>query len=92
LYRFDSNNYYLIGSKEEIGYEKVVKNKTTDIEVRNYFITTNFSNQNYSFKESEVFKDKTLFNKKNTILSNYWEISGMVATEEEEKIILSIDD
>ena len=92
LYRFDSNNYYLIGSKEEIGYEKVVKNKTTDIEVRNYFVTTNFSNNNYSFKESDIFKDKTLFNKKNTILSNYWEISGMVATEEEEKIILSIDD
>ena len=92
LYRFDSNNYYLIGSKEEIGYEKVVKNKTTDIEVRNYFVTTNFSNNNYSFKESDIFKDKTLFNKKNTILNNYWEISGMVATEEEEKIILSIDD
>ncbi len=92
LYRFESNNYYLIGSKEEIGYEKVVKNKTTDIEVRNYFVTTNFSNNNYSFKESDIFKDKTLFNKKNTILNNYWEISGMVATEEEEKIILSIDD
>lgn len=92
MYRFESNNYYLIATKEEIGYEKIFKNKTTDIEVRNYFITTNFSNQNYSFKESEVFKDKTLFNKKNTILNNYWEISGMVATEEEQNIILSIDD
>ena len=64
MYRFDFNNYYFIGSKEELGYDNFFKNKTTNIEVRNYFITTNFSNQNYSFKESEVFQDKTLFNKK----------------------------
>lgn len=92
MYRFDSNYYYLISSKEEIGYEKIFKKKTTDIEVRNYFVTTNFSNQNYSFKESEVFKDKTLFNKKNTILSNYWELSGLVATEEEEEIIKEVQE
>jgi len=92
IYRFDSNNYYLVSSREEIGYERTYKNKSTDIEVRNYFVTTNFSNQNFSFKESEVFKDKTLFNKKNTVLNNYWEISGMASTEVEDKIILSIDD
>ncbi|MFN3968995.1 hypothetical protein [Flavobacterium sp.] len=87
IYRFDNDNYYLFSSKEEIGFERVDKNKTTDIEVRNYFVTTNFSNQNYSYKDSEVFKDKTLYNKKNTILSDYWNVSGLTATEEEQVII-----
>lgn len=87
IYRFDNDNYYLFSSKEEIGFERVDKNKTTDIEVRNYFVTTNFSNQNYTYKESEVFKDKTLYNKKNTILSDYWNVSGLTATEEEQVII-----
>ncbi|RKS02663.1 hypothetical protein [Flavobacterium sp. 102] len=92
IYRLDGENYYLISSKEEIGFERIDKNKTTDIEVRNYFVTTNFSNQNYSFKESEVFKDKTLYNKKNTILSTYWDISGLTSTEEEQAIINQLQD
>ena len=92
IYRLDGENYYLIGSKEEIGFERIDKNKTTDIEVRNYFITTNFSNQNYTYKESEVFKDKTLYNKKNTILTDYWNISGLTATKEEQTIIEQLVD
>jgi hypothetical protein len=81
----------LVSSREEIGFERIFKNKSTDIEVKNSFITTNFSNQNYVYKDSEVFKGKSLINKTNVILNNYWEISGLIATEEEEKIILSID-
>lgn len=91
IYRFDGNNYYLLSSKEEIGFERIDKNKKTEIEVKNYLMTTNFSTQNYSFKESEVFKDKTLFNKKNEILSDYWNISGLTATEEEKEIIEKIE-
>ena len=92
IYRLDSENYYLVSSKEEIGFERVdKKNKTTDIEVRNYFVTTNFSNQNYTYKESEVFKDKTLFNKKDVILTDYWNVSGITATEEEQEIINKIE-
>lgn len=92
IYRFDSTNYYLLSSKEEIGFEKIERNNSKSIEVRNYFVTTNFSNQNYSYKESEVYKDKTLFNKKNVILSNYWNHSGLTATDEELKIINQIED
>ena len=91
IYRFDDDIYYLVSSKEEIGFERVDKNAMTDIEVRNYFITTNFSNQNYAYKESEVFKDKTLYNKKNVILTNYWDVSGITPTDEEQEIILKIE-
>ena len=91
IYRFDDDIYYLVSSKEEIGFERVDKNAMTDIEVRNYFITTNFSNQNYTYKESEVFKDKTLYNKKNVILTNYWDVSGITPTDEEQEIILKIE-
>lgn len=92
IYRTDTQNYYLASSKEEIGFERVDKhNKTTDIEVRNYFVTTNFSNQNYIYKESEVFKDKTLYNKKNVILTDYWNVSGLAATAEEKEIIDKIE-
>lgn len=91
IYRQDNANYYLVSSKEEIGFEKIEKNATKNIEVKNYFITTNFSNQNYTFKEDEVFKDKTLYNKKNVILSDYWNVSGLTATKEEQEIINAIE-
>lgn len=91
MYKKDSENYYLVSSKEEIGFEKIEKNNTRRIEVRNYFITTNFSKQNFSFKEDEVFKDKTLYNKKNVVLSDYWNVSGLTATKEEQEIINSIE-
>ncbi|MGL2963520.1 hypothetical protein ACSVH2_06835 [Flavobacterium sp. RSB2_4_14] len=87
IYRIDDVNYYLVSSQEEIGFERIDRDKKTDIEVRNYFVTTFFSTQNFEYKESEVFKDKTLYNKKNVILTNYWDISGLTSTEEEEKII-----
>ncbi len=92
MYRTEGSYYYLVSSKEEIGFDKVEKNKSKSIEVRNYFVTTNFSNQNYIYKDSEVFKDKTLFNKSNVILSNYWNTSGLSTTEEEKNIIESIED
>ncbi len=91
IYRQDNSNYYLISSKEEIGFERIEKNNKTDIEVKNYFVTTNFSNHNFTYKSSDVFKEKTLYNKKNTILTNYWDVSGTTATEEELEIILKIE-
>ena len=57
IYKIQNNNYYLLCSKEEIGFEKVEKGNVKDIQVRNYFLTTNFSNQNYTYKDSEVYKD-----------------------------------
>ena len=92
IYRFDNTNYYLVSSREEIGFNKIEKASTQKIEVRNYLVTNNFSTQNYSFKASDVFKDKTLFNKKNTILNSYWNDSGLTATREEQEIINEIDD
>lgn len=91
IYRQDNSNYYLVSSREEIGFERIEKNKKTDIEVKNYFVTTNFSDHQYTYKDSEVFKDKTLYNKKNSILTNYWEVSGLTATDEEQEIILKIE-
>ena len=92
IYRNDGSSYYLMSSKEEIGFEKINKKGTSTIEVRNYFVTTNFSDQKFSFNESDVFKDKTLFNKKNVILSDYWNVSGLTATDEEQAIINAIED
>lgn len=90
IYRIDGSHYYLLTSKEEIGFERIEKKKVTDIEVRNYFVTTNFSTKNFSFEESDVFKDKNLFNKKNTIFTEYWNDSGLVPTDEEKNIIEAI--
>lgn len=92
IYRLDNSNYYLVGSKEEIGYERIdKKNKKTDIEVKNYFIITGFSTHKFTYANSDVFKEKTLYNRKNSILTNYWDISGLTATEEEEAIIASLE-
>ena len=92
IYKHDDSNYYLVSSKEEIGFEKINKKGTNSIEVRNYFVTTNLSTQKYSFSPNDVFKEKTLFNKKNVILSDYWNVSGLTATDEEQGIINSIED
>ena len=91
IYRIDGFEYYLIGSKEEIGFEKIDKKKTTNIEVKNCFVITNFSNKRFTYKDSDVFKDKTLYNKKNSILTNYWEVSGLTSTDEEQQIITRIE-
>lgn len=92
IYKIQNGHYYLLGSKEEIGFEKVCKERNKDIQVRNYFLTTNFSTQNYAYKDSEVYKDKTLYNKKDTILSDYWNESGLTATDEEQQVISSLEE
>ena len=91
-YTMDKTNYYLVNSKEEIGFEKIKKDQTYNVEIRSYFVTVNFGKQKFSFKPEVVFKDKSLFNKKNVILSNYWETSGLSATSEEELIIEYVKD
>ncbi|WPO77393.1 hypothetical protein [Flavobacterium sp. KACC 22761] len=90
-YRIDGEDYYLLNSNEEIAYNLVLKEQIKKIEVRNSFITTHFNRQNFTYKESDVFKEKTLFNKKNKIMTNYWDISGFTATEEEKAIIAGLD-
>lgn len=91
MFRIDAFGYYLVGSKEEIGFSKIDKKKTTDIEVKNCFIITGISDNGFTYKDSEVFKDKTLYNKKNSILTNYWEVSGLTMTEQEQKIISDLE-
>ena len=92
IYKLQNNNYFLLGSKEEIGYDKFDKDSKKEIEVRNYFLTKNFSTEFYKFKDEEVFKDKTLHNKKNVILTDYWNESGLTATDEEQQIVNTIEE
>ena len=91
IYRIDGFGYYLVGSKEEIGFSKIDKKKTTDIEVKNCFVITSISNKGFTYNDSDVFKDKTLYNKKNSILTNYWDVSGLTSTDEEHKIITELE-
>lgn len=90
-YRLEGENYYLLSSNEEIAYNLVLKDEVKKIHVRNSFITTSFNRQNFTYKESDVFKEKSLFNKKNKILTKYWDISGFTATEEEKAIVSSLE-
>jgi len=90
-YRVDGQDYYLLSSNEEIAYDLILKEEVKKIQVRNSFTTTGFNRQNFTYKESDVFKEKSLFNKKNKILTNYWDISGFTATDEEKAIIASLD-
>ncbi|PXY43739.1 hypothetical protein [Flavobacterium hydrophilum] len=90
-YRIDGLDYYLLTANEEIGYDLVLKEEIKNIQVRNSFITTNFNRQNFTYKESDVFKEKSLFNKKNKVLTKYWDISGFTATEEEKGLIDALE-
>nr|WP_315151556.1 hypothetical protein [uncultured Flavobacterium sp.] len=89
-YRADLGNYYLVSSNEEINYSVNVGNEIKNIEVLNNMITTNFSVQNFTYSDSQVFKDKTLFNAKNSILTDYWNFSGLTPTAKELEIINKI--
>jgi hypothetical protein len=86
-YRIDGEDYYLLSSNEEIAYDLILKDKVKNIQVRNNFITTHFDRQNFTYSDSDVFKEKTLFNKKNKVMTKYWDISGFTATDEEKKLI-----
>ena len=90
IYKFDGSNYYLISYREEIGFERVSKKNATYIEVKNSFVVTNFSNKFFTRKDTDVFKDQTMFNKSNVIYNNYWDISGLTPTDEEQEIINKI--
>ncbi|WP_264554534.1 carboxypeptidase-like regulatory domain-containing protein [Flavobacterium sp. N1946] len=91
-YKYDGKNYYLASSKEEIGFKTTNKKKEEErIEVKNYLVTTNFGTKPVPYDKSDVYKEKSLFNKRNTILTNYWEFdSGLTPTEEEKQIIESL--
>ncbi|KQB37483.1 hypothetical protein [Flavobacterium aquidurense] len=86
-YRIDGEDYYLLSSNEEIAYDLILKDQVKNIQVRNHFITTHFNKQNFTYSENDVFKEKTLFNKKNKVMTKYWDISGFTATDEEKKLI-----
>ena len=90
-YRLDGSDYYVLSSNEEIAYDLTLKDRIKNIQVRNSFVTTTFNKQNFTYRESDVFKEKTLFNKRNKILTNYWDISGFTATDEEKAIISALD-
>jgi hypothetical protein len=86
-FKIDVGTYYLLSSNQEINYSVNIGNDIRNIEVKNNLVTTNFNNQNYTYKESQVFKDKTLFNVKNSILTDYWNVSGLTPTTKELEII-----
>lgn len=90
-YRFDGQDYYMLNSNEEIAYDLILKEQVKKVQVRNSFVTTSFNKQNFTYSESDVFKEKSLFNKKNKILTNYWDISGFTATDEEKAIVSSLE-
>lgn len=89
-YRADLGNYYLVSSNEEINYSVNVGNEIKNIEILNNLITTSFNIQNFTYKDSQVFKDKSLFNAKNSILTEYWNFSGLTPTAKELEIINKI--
>jgi hypothetical protein len=91
-YRLDNSNYYLVSSKEEIGFERIEKDKKSEIEIKNFLVTMNFSNNNFTYNERDVFKYKTLYNRKNVILNPYWNISGLSTTDEEQEIVTKLAD
>lgn len=92
IYKLYNGNYYLLGSKEEIGFEKIEKGIKKEIEVRNYFLTKNFSTSFYKYNDEDVFKDKTLHNLKNVILTDFWNESGLTATEDEQQIVNTVEE
>lgn len=82
------NMYFLANSKEVIGFEKRIKKKDVRIEVKNHMVVTNFDKKLFEYSDKNIFKDKSLINKKTSFFTNYWDVSsGFVSTAEERGII-----
>ena len=68
----------------------VYENSKTEnkIEIANYLMTTRHSRKLVPYDKEDVFKEKSLINKKNSIITEYWEVnSGLLLTTEEKKIV-----
>lgn len=88
-YRLETRDYYLANSKEIIGFTTEKNKKETRFEIANYIITTEFRTKTFNYKDTEIFKGKTLLNKKDSILTEYWEIDSGVLLTEPEKLIIN---
>jgi len=90
-YRFKNNQYYLANSKEKIGFESNNNKKKVRFEIKSYFVITEFRSKNFKYKDNEVFKDKSLINAKNSVITEFWELdSGIILTKAENDIIDSL--
>ncbi|CAM4280921.1 hypothetical protein FLTE109939_03070 [Flavobacterium terrigena] len=89
LYILDGEDYFLASTKEEIGVMvKDKKNEENKIEIANYLMTTRHSRKFVPYDKEDVFKEKSLINKKNSIITDYWEAnSGLLLTSDEKKIV-----
>ena len=87
-FRLEGNYYYLANSKEVIGFEKYYKKKSRRIEIKNHMVITDFNKETFEYGDKNVFKDKSLINKRTSFFTNYWDIeSGFVSTADEKAII-----
>ena len=90
-FRLDGDVYYLANSKEVIGFEKRYKKKDRRIEVKNHMVITDFDKQPFEYNDKNIFKGKSLINKKTSFFTNYWDVeSGFVSTAEEKAVIESL--
>lgn len=88
-YRLETRDYYLANSKETIGFTTEKNKKEIRFEIANYIITTEFRTKTFNYKDTEIFKGKTLLNKKDSILTEYWEVDSGVLLTEPEKLIIN---
>lgn len=87
-FRLEGDFYYLANSKEVIGFEKYYKKISRRIEVKNHMVITNFDKKIFEYGDKNIFKDKSLINKKTSFFTNYWDVeSGFVSTAEEKGVI-----
>ncbi|MEO8517071.1 MAG: hypothetical protein ABI426_10015, partial [Flavobacterium sp.] len=87
-FKTDGVMYYLANSKEVIGFEKKYKKQNRRIEVVNHMVVTNFDKQIFKYNDENVFKYKSLINKKTNFFNNYWDVeSGFISTREEKDVI-----
>lgn len=90
-FRLDGDVYYLANSKEVIGFEKRYKKKDRRIEVKNHMVITDFDKLPFEYNDKNIFKGKSLINKKTSFFTNYWDVeSGFVSTAEEKAVIESL--
>lgn len=91
VFKIEDGFYHLANSKEVIGFYKKYKGEKRKIEVKNNMVVTNFDKKMFQYDKRNIFKEKSLINRKTTVFTEYWEFdSGLKPTDKEKEIIQSL--
>ena len=92
VYKMVNNNYVLSHNNRYVRYKVWTKKYQEYTESRSDLIVTDFEKDDLTYDKKEVYKKKYLYDKPTKYIGKFWQKNNaIVLTEEEEKVIASLE-